>query len=127
MPLGYCQIPMTIAGQQLSVKVKVFKGLRPPMLVGNDFICKNRAVIDIANKKVKFDFKDLPVKALNTLIIPPGAEVSLPVLVESSLPTGTVGELLPIDPGESSSLLGARIVGKLWENGKSEMGRLIKR
>ena len=119
MPLGFCRLPMTVAGQRLSVKVKVFKGLRPLMLVGNDFICKNRAVIDIANKKVKFDFKDLPVKALNTLIIQPGAEMSLPVVVESSLPPGTVGELLPIDPGENSSLLGARIVGKIWEDGKS--------
>ena len=70
MPLGFCYLPMNVAGQKLSVKVKIFKGLRPLMLVGNDFICKNKAVIDIANKTVKFDFKDIPVKALNTLLLP---------------------------------------------------------
>ena len=76
-------------------------------------------MIDIANKRVRFDFKKLSVKALKTLTIPPFEEASIPVTVESSLPTDIVGELLPIDLGNDSPLLGAEIVGKIWEDGRS--------
>jgi transposase InsO family protein len=118
-PVGKCVLPLEIAGNLVHVSVKIIEGLRPLMLLGADFIKQHQAVIDLANKRVKFAFQNIPVTSLNTLTLHPYQEMSIPVKIDTDLPLGIVGELSPDPLDDYNTILGARVVSKLHEGNRT--------
>ena len=113
---GNCSVPITIQGLPFNINARVLKSLRPKIILGNDFIIKYKGIINISDRSAHFTVKNVPVRAVHNIKVQPMQEVSIPAQIDDNLPVGLVGELTPIFK-EDHPLMGARIIGKVHENG----------
>jgi hypothetical protein len=121
-PLGDICLEAKIEGHPIELPLRVLDNLRPRLLLGNDFLRANSALIDTSRAKVRFKFHNLPVRSLYHVSIPPRAERSIPVRVDGHPPNGLVGMVSPIElSGSDDPIFGAWTVNRTFEEGKTAL------
>jgi hypothetical protein len=118
---GLCDLNMELGDIPVQIKAKVLKNLRTKLILGNDFINKYKAIINISERQAQFTIHNVPLRSIKQITVQPMQEVSIPVQIEDpnndKLPIGLVGQLSS-SLEDNHPLKGGWVVSKIHPGSK---------